>query len=296
MSRYGKRRYRRRNYRRRRRYMPKSYIKSKTGNRSQANQIVSLQRQIKSLSVRTDDSQQYVQYLKQFTQSDGAPTELTNGLMYAFPLVDPKSWQRIFQADNRTDNSNKFRGRSMGLQTQWVLGNTETPAPPMPVYMYIVSLRKERGQEFLNDLGEFTEAQKTGGKPFPANAVNKWYSRTSVEEGVVSDMYSLIFLNKGVFKIHMFKRFFIGNQTNWANVPDDNRPVTNLKDTNKLFYHKQTFANLITPGQGQWKDMDVADLATKDQLFLLVHYDKPTAVESNLTFSGSCIFTGKVTN
>lgn len=297
---YGKRRYRRRrNYRRRRRYMPKSYIKSKTGNKSQANQIVSLQRQIKSLAVKTDDSQQYVQYLQQLTDDD-APITLTSGRMTCLPLVNPSTWVRIFQSDGRTDNSNKFRGRSLGLQAQFVLGNTEEACPPIPVFMYIVSLRRERGQEFLNELGEWTAGEKETGKLWPVTPnsgfINKYYSRTTVESGVLENMNSLIFLNKGVFKIHMFKRFFIGNQLNWANVPDDNLPSTRIGDANKMIYHKQRFPNVITPGTGQWKDMNLEDLATKDNLFCLIHYDVPTALEPSLTVSLSTLFTGKVTN
>ncbi len=296
---YGNRRYRPRrcNYRRKK-YLSKAQIKSKTGSKAQSNQIVSLQRQIKSLNTKVGDTTQYVQYLKQFTQSSGAPVELTSQILYAFPLVDPKGWSQIFQTENRNNNSNKFRGRSMGIQMQFILGNTQEPAPPMPVYVYIVSLRQERGQEFLNDLGEFTEAQKTGGKPFPANSVNKWYSRTSIEEGVAFDMQSLLWLNKGVFKIHYKRRFFIGNQANWLNAAaaDDDYSITNIRDANKQFYHKQRFPNLITPGQGDWKDMDVGDLATKDNLFMLVHYDRPTVAEAALTMSASCLFTGTATN
>ena len=77
MPRYGRRRYPRRRRYRRRRYMPKSYIKSKTGNKSQANQIVSLQRQIKTLNTKTNDSEQYVQYIQQNTDND-APITLTS--------------------------------------------------------------------------------------------------------------------------------------------------------------------------------------------------------------------------
>lgn len=297
---YGNRRYRprRRNYRRKK-YLSKSYIKSKTGNKSQANQIVSLQRQIKSLSTKAGDAEQYVQYLQQNTDDD-APITLTSGKMTCIPLVDPVSWVGIFQSDNRTNNSNKFRGRSLGMQAQFILGNTEEPCPPIPVFMYVVSLRKERGQEFLNDLGTWTTDEKQQGKLFPdggANTfLNKYYSRTTIEDGVLNNMNSLIFLNKGVFKIHMFKRFFIGNQLNWANVPDDNRPSTNIRDANKMIYHKQRFTNLITPGTGMWKDMDLEDLATKDNLFCLIHYDVPTALEPDLTVSISTLFTGKVTN
>lgn len=95
---YGRRRYRRRRpYRRRGRYMPKSYIKSKTGNRSQANQIVSLQRQIRTLNTKTSDSEQYVQYLQQLTD-DSSPITLTSGVVTCLPLVDPKEWVRIFQS------------------------------------------------------------------------------------------------------------------------------------------------------------------------------------------------------
>lgn len=299
---YGKRRYRRRNRYRRRRYMPKSYIKSKTGNKSQANQIVSLQRQIRSLATTTNDATQYVQYLQQNTDGS-APVTLTSGVMTCFPLVDPSKWVRIFQSDNRSDNSNKFRGRSLGLQAQFVLGNTEEPSSPLPVYMYIVSLRKERGQEFLNDLGEWTDDEKVQGKEWPDDVtpngfVNKYYCRTTVEQGVAENMNSLIFLNKGVFKIHMFKRFFIGNQLNWTNAAaaDDNYPSTRIGDANKMIYHKQRFPNLLTPGSGEWKDMELEDLATKDNLFCLIHYDRPTILESDLTVSLSTLFTGKVTN
>jgi len=303
---YGRRRYRRRRPNRRRgRYMPKSYIKSKTGNRSQANQIVSLQRQIRTLNTKTSDSEQYVQYLQQLTD-DSSPITLTSGVVTCLPLVEPKEWVRIFQSDARSDNSNKFRGRSLGLQAQFILGNTEEPSPPLPVFMYIVSLRKERGQEFLNDLGEWTADEKKTGKEwsdgvFPGDSggfVNKYYCRTTVESGAAVNMNSLIYLNKGVFKIHMFKRFFIGNQLNWANAAaaEDNYPSTRIGDANKMIYHKQRFPNLITPGSGKWKDMELEDLATKDNLFCLIHYDRPTVLESDLTVSISTLFTGKVTN
>ncbi len=276
--------------------MSKAHIKSKTGAKSQANQIVRLQRQIKSINTKVNDTTQYVQYLQQLTDGD-APITLQSGVMTCLPLVEPDKWERLFQSDGRTDNSNKFRGRSLGMQAQFVLGNTEEPSPPLPVFMYVVSLRKERGQEFLNDLGTWTSGEKSTGKVWPTSTfINKYYSRTTVEEGTLFNMNSLIFLNKGVFKIHMFKRFFIGNQLNWANVPDDNYPSTNIKDANKMIYYKQQFSNLITPGTGQWKDMELEDLATKDNLFCLIHYDKPTAIEADLTVSISTLFTGKVVN
>ncbi len=294
---YGRRNYRRKN----KKYMSKAHIKSKTGAKSQANQIVRLQRQIKTINSKVNDTTQYVQYLQQLTDGD-SPITLTNGRMTCLPLVEPDKWERLFQSDGRTDNSNKFRGRSLGLQAQFVLGNTEEPSPPLPVFMYVVSLRKERGQEFLNDLGEWTADEKSTGKLWPVSGsesfINKYYSRTTVEEGTLFNMNSLIFLNKGVFKIHMFKRFFIGNQLNWANASatEGNYPSTNIKDANKMVYYKQQFSNLITPGTGQWKDMSLEDLATKDNLFCLIHYDKPTALEADLTVSMSTLFTGKVVN
>lgn len=299
---YGRRYRRTRPYRRRRRYMRKSYIKSKTGAKSQANQIVSLQRQVKSLATKAKDSEQYVQYLNQFQGPSGDPVTLTSGTMTAFPLVNPSRWNAIFQANASTDATNKFRGRSMGLQAQFILGNTEEPCPPIPVYMYVVSLRRERGQEFLNDLGEITATEAQEGKEFPTSGadtfVNKYYARSSVEEGLVDNMNSLIFLNKGVFKIHMMKKFFIGNQLNWANAAaaEDNYPSTRIGDANKMIYHKQRFPNLITPGTGEWKEMEIADLATKDHLFCLIHYDVPTAIEPSLTVSLTTLFTGTTTN
>ncbi len=168
---YGRKRYHRR---RGKKYLSKSYIKSKTGRKSQANQIVRLQRQIKTINSKVNDTTQYVQYLQQLTDGD-APITLTSGVMTCLPLVEPDKWERLFQSDGRTDNSNKFRGRSLGMQAQFILGNTEEPSPPLPVFMYVVSLRKERGQEFLNDLGTWTSAEKSTGKVWPTSQfINKY--------------------------------------------------------------------------------------------------------------------------
>ena len=281
---------------RKKKYLSKSTIASKTGAKAQSKQIMSLQRQVKTLNIKVSDADQYCQYIHQFNQDGGAPIDLTSGRMTAWPIVNPAQWEGIFQSDNRTDNTNKFRGRSLGIQTQFILGDTEVSSPPMPVYMFIVSLRQERGQQFLEDLGAFSSAEQETGKLFPTSFVNKYYARCSVEEGVLTNMNSLVFLNKGVFKIHMMKRFIIGNQLNWAELAENNYPSTNIKDANKMFYHKQSWSNLITPPIGEWKDMTQPELATKDQLFLLIHYDKPTAVESDLTVSSNVVFTGKVTN
>ncbi len=304
MARYRKR------YRRRK-YISKARIKSKTGAKSQANQIVSLQNQIKKLNVRTKDTEQYVQYNHQFVQTGGLnagkPVELSSGKMTVWPIVNPSSWNGIFQSDNRTSNTNKYRGRSMGIQTQFILGNTEVPCPPMPVYMFIVSLRKERGAQFLSDIGEFNTQEKITGKELnntstnPAvDTINRYYSRCSIERGtavVGTNMNSLVFLNKGVFKIHKFRRFLIGNQANWAVLPEEqNYAISNIKDANKIFYDKMSYRNLLTPAVGQWTDFGVNNLDPKDQLFLMIHYDKPTAIESNLTVSANCVFTGITTN
>ena len=186
---------------RRRKYLSKAKIKSKTGAKSQANQIVSLQRQIKKLNVRTADTEQYVQYNHQYVQkgtlTSGEPVALSSGKMTVWPIINPSEWQGIFQSDNRTDNTNKFRGRSLGIQTQFILGNTEIPSPPMPVYMFIVSLRKERGQQFLQDIGEFSAQEQITGKELnntstnPAvNTINRYYSRCSVERGATANMNS----------------------------------------------------------------------------------------------------------
>lgn len=298
---YG-RRYRRNTNYRRKKYLSKSYIKSKKDARSQSTQIVSLQRQIKSLNTKVGDTTQWVQYLNQFQNASGSPVTLTSGSMTCFPLVNPARWNAIFQANATTDATNKFRGRSLGLQAQFILGNTEEPCPPIPVYMYVVSLRRERGQQFLNDLGEFTSTEEQEGKVWPDTGadtfVNKYYARSSVEEGVVENMNSLIYLNKGVFKIHTMKKFFIGNQLNWANASaaEDNYPSTNIRDANKMIYYKQRFSNLITPPRGEWSEMGVQDIATKDHLFCLIHYDVPTELEPSLTVSLTTLFTGTTTN
>jgi len=293
---------------RRRKYMSKARIKSKTGAKSQANQIVSLQRQIKKLNFRTSDTEQYVQYNHQFVQkgtlTKGAPVALTSGKMTVWPIVNPSEWKGIFQSDNRTDNTNKFRGRSLGIQTQFILGNTEVPSPPMPVTMFICSLRKERGKQFLQDIGDFTAQEQITGKELdntsgnPAiDTVNRYYSRCSVEKGATANMNSLIFLNKGVFKIHKFRKFLIGNQANWAVLPDtENYAISNIGDANKRFYDKLSYRNLLTPAVGKWKDLGANTIDPKDHLFLMIQYDKPTALETGLTVSANCVVTGITTN
>jgi len=229
--------------------------------------------------------------------------------MYMIPLLDPVKFKQVFQATNDTSNSNKFTGRSLGIQTFFTGTDTNNPMPPCMVDMYIVSLRENTGEQFQKDIvanwtdqGNYHD-QYMAFASGPQQPAGKYFTRVAVEVGLTSNANSLTYLNKGVFKIHKHRSFMIGNQSNWAinppvpEEPEQNYNTANITDLNKRFYDTLSLASLeIKAGTGPWKTLGHEQVQTTDQLYLMVHYSKPTTFETTLNMTANVVITGTTAN
>jgi len=272
--------------RRRSKYLSKSYVKSKRSNKSQASQILSLQRQIKSINRKVGDRTQYTQWQKaNFQPEIGhvlAPSSSWQPAVY-IPTT-PNTWTPIFQSDQRADENygNKFRGRSMGFE-HMIQINTDAAVPqdgdPVTCTLMCLSLRKETALQVIqatNNLTDFTQG-------------NRSYVLSTMGAQQGSGM---CMINKAYFKVRYVNRFMLGANTDFA----ISAKTTNLKDNNKRIYHKLNYPNVIKSGRGdvQWAQMTAEDLEPTDHIiWLLFHNAYGTQF---LTWSTNTVITGRETN
>ena len=305
MGRYYRNR-RRRNYRRKRGRTTRVNIASRTSAKAQSQQIMSLSRQVKTLRRKTTALRQWGQYKFDLNRAGGAELNLTSGALTIIPLVNPNEWAPIFQASNDQQNSDKLTLTGLNLRTMFILGDTNVPSPPMYADVFLVTLKKQTANQlkeyFELDLTQSTQQPYEYTATAPAGSgsdgLNEFWARVSIEEGITTNQTGMIMLNKSAFNTHYHKRFFLGNQTNWQVEPvaDQDRPVTNLKDTTRFFQMPMPFRRTLKTYHGKWSDLDANTTDPMDQVYLMVHYDKPTVAEIGMNLAGHVVFTGYTAN
>ncbi len=269
---------------RRSKYLSKSYIKSKKGAKSQSKQIMSLQRQIKSIARKLSDRIQYSQF--QINNNDIAighgiaPSNLWEPTV--FLPIDPINWQRIFQTEDVGNLGNKFRGRSIGFEHMIQINTIDDDGlskVPVTCTLMCVSLRKETALQTIqstNALTSFTQAENN-------------YVLTSM--GAIQGA-GMCMINKGQFKIRYSKRFMLGALTDFT----DGTPTNNLGDNNRRIYTRLSYTNLIKSGIGStsFEEMGGEDIEPTDHLiWLLFHNAYGT---QTLSWNVNSVITGRTTN
>jgi hypothetical protein len=289
-------RYRRRNYRRNK-TVTKARAKSKTGAKSQASQILKLQKQITTINRKVVDNTKWTQYSLALNATVGAVTAPTYSV---WNLIQPNLWTPIFQTRNSGTvdalTPSKFRGRSIGLEIMAQLGaitgvTLDMSQEPVTATIFICSLRKETAKQFIDETTNGT-----------AMTPEVHYHLTSL--GNLQGA-GLAMLNKGYFKIRYVKRFMLGGVTNFygddAGMPDDKpQATTSLKDNNKRFYIKIPYKNLIkdagpnsrvaTAGAG-FKTPDIDEVEPMDQLYVFcfsnAYADQAVSLHANMVITGT---------
>lgn len=274
---------RRWNRRRRSRYLSKSYIASKKGAKSQSKQIMSLQRQIKGLSTKVRDKAQYVQYQNaDYREFGHGILPVADWQPSVFGAISPNTWLPIFQSSSFVQESNKFRGRSIGIEHMIQLEEPETEGDPVTCTLFCVSLRKETAQQFLNDSNGFTALDN-----------GRDYVMTTMSNAAAGQGSGMVMLNKGIFKLRAKPvRFMIGLRTDFTT----GNPTNNLKDNNKRIYQKLSYSNLIKSGRGDvsYKQMTPAEIEPTDGIFWLLFHNAYGGQE--LSWSINSVITGRETN
>ena len=109
--------------RRRTRTVTKAQALSKKGAKSQAHQILKLQRQVTLINRNVRDNTKWTQYSMALNATVGAVTAPTYSV---WNLIQPKLWEPIFQTRSSGNlalwTPSKFRGRSIGLEVMAQIG------------------------------------------------------------------------------------------------------------------------------------------------------------------------------
>lgn len=283
--------------RRRTRTVTKSQALSKKGAKSQAKQILKLQRQVTLINRNVRDNTKWTQYSMALNAVVGDVTAPTYSV---WNLIQPKQWEPIFQTRSSGNlalwTPSKFRGRSIGLEIMAQIGaitgvTADLSQEPITATLFICSLRKETAKQFVDMTTNGTEMTE-----------DVHYRKTSMGSLQGSGM---VMLNKGYFKIRYVKRFMLGGVSNFygdgEGMPSNEAaPTTNLRDNNFRTYIKIPYRNIIkdagpnartTSAASGFKDLDIDEIEPHDQIYVFCfansYADQAVSLHANMIITGN---------
>lgn len=290
----------------------RKYIRRKNGAKAQQNQLLKIDKKLQKLKQRVKEQTIWKQFYMEnvyFGSPDGEPQPLPYKF-YVVPLTRPDQWRPCFQS--RMDNprgsnyyGNKFMGQSMDLRMRFfVTDNTATCAPTTITY-WIVSLHKEGGTNTLVDTNNLQTTTAGLGTFNNGALMNQRYWLDSTVN-TSNTPAGLTILNKAAFKIHAYKKFYLGNVLN-NSATEDSQLTTSLSSVQKNFHHKLPYRNHIktatappvesdNPVNG-FTDMELEDLEPQDRRYLIVHVsqEEPLAEDNTrVSLAYNVLFNGRI--
>lgn len=304
-----RKRARRRNYRRK---SNANFIRRKKSSGAQQNQLLRLNSQVMKINKKLNDQTIWKQFYMENVYAgspDGDPVPLPYKF-YVIPLTRPDLWKPCFQAredDPRgtTYYGNKFMGQSMDLRLRFFVGDTTGTCPPHTVTYWIVSMHKEGGTNVLIDTNNMQTTLAGGGTFNNGALMNQRYWLDS-NVNATSQPAGLTILNKAAFKIHRYRKFYLGNVLNNSEL-EDAQVTTSLSSVQKNFHEKLSYRNHIktptaaptasdNPVRG-FTDMEIEDLEPNDRRYLIIHVSAETPVAATATavnVAYNCLFNGRI--
>jgi len=136
------------------------YIRRRIGANAQANQLLTLNKQVSALTIANRQRTLWQQFYmeNQFPQDPDNFTPLV--LPYKFvtvPLVRPDKWRPCFQSIGAAPDAEtpsfgpKYMGHSMDLQLRFAVTDNAASLPQTIVHMWIVKMNNETGNQVLRD-------------------------------------------------------------------------------------------------------------------------------------------------
>ena len=287
-------RYRRNRYRRKTKTVTKAQALSKRSSKSQASQILKLQRQVTSIKKKVVDNTKWTQYQLSLSGNVGGVTAPTYGV---WNLIQPDQWEAIFQTRSTelvsSVTPSKFRGRSIGLEMMFQIGalaGSEVPGSfdPITATVFIASLRKETAKQFVDETTNGTDMKE-----------DVHYVKTSM--GTLQGS-GLVMLNKGYFKVRYVKRFMLGGNVDFYENGAGDTPIrtTNLRDNNKRYYVKLPYTNLLKDAGPNtrsntepvgFKTLSIDEIEPHDQLYVFIfansYGDQTVSAHANMVITGT---------
>ena len=239
--------------------------KTKTGAKAQANQIITLQKQLTSVKKKVGDNRQWAQY-----EINAGAHELVNGEWHIRELVDPPQWNARFQATDEIGENTKVNLHSLYLQLYYYPTDSLVPLTAKFITVYLVKLRKETALQTLEATAQMTDA----GFNQTSNKNNLWNTQP-----IGLSYESLPVLNRGAFKVIKKRIFQVQNiiqNTAATSAGAELAPdvaVTTPKGTYKSVRMYLKCKNIIKSGRGDksWKEMGTGDIEIGDRYYLITH-------------------------
>ncbi len=293
------------------------YIRRKTDSNSQANQLLTLNKQVSALRVANRHTTMWQQFYmeNQFPQNPDDFTPLI--LPYKFitvPLVRPDKWRPCFQSigsagDSQVSFGPKYMGHSMDIQIRFAITDNAASLPQSIVHMWLVKMNNETGNQVLRDTLQLQTTSPASGGSFNNGSLHDqryWIDTTVKADDTSTTPSGLVMLNKQAFNVLYHKKFQMGNQLNNTAL-DDAQPTTSLTSSVRNFRIRLPYKNHIKSALGTttsatnpitgWKAIEREELEPKDQVFLIVHTNYPSigvVDPTTLDLSYNCVFNGRV--
>lgn len=288
------------------------YIRRKSSAHDQQNQLLRVNKQIMSINRKLKDQTIWKQFYMENTYS-GAPNGAPIVLPYKFyviPLTRPDNWSPCFQS--RQDNprgtnyyGNKFMGQSMDLRMRFFVTDNTADCPPVTVSYWIVSLHKEGGTNTLVDTNGLQTTLTSGGTFNNGALMNQRYWLDSNVNSSTQPA-GLTILNKAAFKIHAYKKFYLGNILN-NSATEAGQLTTSLSSVQKNFHEKLSYKNHIKTPTGSptesdnpvrgFTDLEIEDLEPSDRRYLITHLSYETQLPADATgisLAYNVLFNGRI--
>ncbi len=301
-----------------------NYIRRRTSANHQANQLLTLNKQVSALTIANRQRTLWQQFYmeNQYPQNPDDFTPLV--LPYKFltvPLVRPDKWRPCFQSIGSSPGAPtpsfgpKYMGQSMDLQLRFAVLDNAASMPQAVIHMWLVKMNNETGNQVLRDTVQLQTTAPASGGNFNNGALHDqryWIDTTIKGDDTSTTPSGLVMLNKSAFNILYHKKFQMGNQLNNTAL-ENAQPTTSLTSTVRNFRIRIPYKNHIKSALGTttqtnpisgWKAIEREELEPKDQVFLIVHTNYPSvgvvdgtsiACSYNVVFNGRVLSTVQTT-
>lgn len=257
----------------------KKSIQKSTGAKAQQKQLMSLQRQVTTLA-KAEAAEINVTTM-------AIPTTINNAFTYVnllgpsiseptfnlFPLTTPNEWYPIFSTDQRVLDQKKAKILYYNLYSKISPQQSEGTLTQADVQIWLIKLRPESAQQFLEDTNDFSVTALMNAQPG-----RYWWCTTND-----AYYYDYVKLNPKYFDIKAYKFCSLQNIVQETETVDDDVNVTNPSFVRKFVNIYQKTNNTIVNVKGDnrllapdtvtnsWATMDEEQTSISDRYYLLTH-------------------------
>lgn len=272
---YNRRRYR---SRRRRGNRIKFIAWKKPTAYTQKKQIMSLQKQVNSVTRKLAPLWQYTKFDMPIAVTNLLPpitrTQESEDSFYIFHLLQPNVWEEIFSSNDTSTAPKRAVLKHCRIDAYFTPKNSTTALTQKWVNVWLVSLKKENAAHILNNTNNLDTTAADEG--LNATAQGEYY-HTRNSSGPFS---SMPLLNPKVFKIHQHRSFRMQNimqEEEQGGVTEEDVDIVDPdKSMKRVLMNQRLNTTLVTASgaksdEATWKEMTEQNTEQTDRLYIVTH-------------------------